>query len=323
MDRREWLKALACGTAASALPMSNAFGATFPERPVKIIVGFPPGASPDLLGRMAADHLQGRFGQPVIVENRAGAAGNISAEAVASSPADGYTLLLGQSGLTWASWIQPNLKFDPQAFVPISVIASVPFVISVRKDLPVQSVVELVAYARANPGKLLCGTSGIGSPQHLLAELFMSKTDTRMVTVPYKGTSALFPDLIAGRLDILFSAAEGVLPHLTAGRIRTLAVLNEKRLDVAPNIPSSWEGGIQVDGTMWVGLLAPAGTPDAIVRRIADELGSLKENAAVMAKLAAVGNIPRLDGPDPMKRQVVQEHQMWGKVIKDAKIVME
>jgi tripartite-type tricarboxylate transporter receptor subunit TctC len=273
MRRRVCLNIAASAVLTSVGGLAKAQGGAqdvYPSRPIKIIVQFPPGTTPDTLARIVAEYLQPRLGQPVVVDNRPGAAGNIAADFVAKSTPDGYTLLLGQSGLTWASALFPKLPFDPLAFAPISVLAGVPFVVTVRKDLPVKSVQELVAYAKNNPGVLACGTSGNGSPQHLLAELFMNKTGTKMNLVPYKGTNLIMPDLIAGRIDVMFSAADGVLPHIQAGRVKGIATVDNRRLAALPDLPTLAESGIPVNTMMWVGLLSAPNTPPAITRRISD-----------------------------------------------------
>jgi tripartite-type tricarboxylate transporter receptor subunit TctC len=326
MRRRVCLNIAASAVLTSVGGLAKAQGGAqdvYPSRPIKIIVQFPPGTTPDTLARIVAEYLQPRLGQPVVVDNRPGAAGNIAADFVAKSTPDGYTLLLGQSGLTWASALFPKLPFDPLAFAPISVLAGVPFVVTVRKDLPVKSVQELVAYAKNNPGVLACGTSGNGSPQHLLAELFMNKTGTKMNLVPYKGTNLIMPDLIAGRIDVMFSAADGVLPHIQAGRVKGIATVDNRRLAALPDLPTLAESGIPVNTMMWVGLLSAPNTPPAITRRISDELRSMKNIPAILQRVSAAGNDLRVDGPDEMRKTISKDHEVWTQLIRDARITLE
>lgn len=322
MQRRHYLRAVAAAGLGGLLPAIAAAN-TYPDKPIRMIIQFPPGSTPDTLGRLAAEHLQAKLGQPVVVDNRPGAAGNIAAEMVAKSAPDGYTLLLGQNGLAWAPWLFPKLSFDPLAFEPITLIASVPFVLTVRKDLPVRSVQELVELARSKPNQLMCGTSGIGSPQHLVAELFMNRTGTKLTTVPYKGAALILPDLISGRVDMLFSAVEGVLPHVQADRIKAIATLDPKRLTVLPQLPTMLEGGLQLESRFWVGLLAPPGTPQAITTRLADELRSIASNPQTVQKITTPGNELRLGGPAQMAADIKSDHAKWGTVIKAAGITME
>lgn len=295
----------------------------YPDKPIRIVVQFPPGTTPDNLARIAADHLQAQLKQAVVIDNRPGAAGNIAAEIVAKSPADGYTLLLGQVGLTWAASLFPKLNFDPMAFKPISIIADAPFVLAARPDLPVNNVAELIAYAKANPGKLTCGTSGSGSPQHLIAELFMREAGVRLEPVPYKGSTAVVPDLIAGRIDLLFNAAEGVMPFLPSGKLKALATVDKVRLPMLPAVPTLTESGIRLDSPMWVGLMAPPGTSDAITARISAELSSMRNNPAAVEKITSVGNNVVLSSPEAMQRAFVADSKLWSGIIRSANIRLD
>lgn len=307
----------------SLLPVLQAHGqGAYPSRPITIVVPFTPGGTPDSTARLAALHLQARLGQPVVVENKPGAGGNIGAAMVASSAPDGYTLLLAQSGLTWASFLDTKLSFDPLAFAPVAILAYVPFMVTVHKDVPVNSIRDLVAYARANPGKLSCATSGIGSPQHLLAELFMNRTGTRVELVPYKGTAGIMPDFVQGRIQLLFSASDGVLPHIQAGRLRALATIEKKRLVALPQVETVAESGLEFDASIWVGLYAPPGTPDALARRLADELRSIDPASGDALRLANAGTVLRPGTPAELGAQMKSDFEKWGSLIKSAKIKM-
>lgn len=324
MKRRTLLKyapIVAAGSVAPAMAQGSAAG--YPDRNVKIVVQFPPGTTPDNLARLAAEHLQGRLKQPFVVENRPGAAGNIAAEFVAQSPADGYTLLLGQVGLTWANSLFHNLQFDPAALQPISIIADVPFVLATHPGLPVNNVKDLIQLAKSKPGVLTCGTSGVGSPQHLIAELFMAQTGVKLHVVPYKGSTQVVPDLLAGRIDLLFNAAEGILPYVPDGKLKPLATVDKVRLPNLPDVPTLKEGGVDITSPMWVGLFASPKTPDAIVQRIAAELKTMRDNPAAIKRITSVGNNVVLSSPEEMRRAFAADSRLWGGIIRSAGIKLD
>lgn len=325
MKRRMVVKSLSMTGLVQALPtFAQSGGAgTYPDRPVKIVVQFPPGTTPDILARLAADHLQAQLKQPFIVENRPGASGNIAADVVSKSPADGYTLLLGQVGLTWAKTLFGTLSFDPAALKPVSVIADVPFVLGARPDLPAKNVPELVALLRSRPGELTCATSGSGAPQHLMAELFMAQTGTRLNIVPYKGSTQVMPDLLAGRVDLLFNAAESFLPFVQGNKLKVLAAASKARLPQLPDVPTLKESGVEIDASLWVGLFAPPNTPDAIALRIAHELGTMRNNTMATQKIASAGNLLVLSTPEDMKRTFAADSKLWSGVIKSAGIKLD
>lgn len=321
MKRRTLLKLAPLSAGICALPaLAQSSTAAYPDRPVKIIVQFPAGTTPDNLARLAAEQLRGKLNQPFVVENKPGAAGNIAAEFVAKSPADGYTLLLGQVGLTWTANLFPNLKFDPAALKPVSIIADSPFVLAANPSLPANNIAEFIQLSKTRPGGLKCATSGPGSPQHLIAELFMKQTGAKLDIIPYRGSSQVIPDLLAGHIDVLFTAAEGVLPFFPDGKLRPLATVDKARLPLLPNVPTLREAGVDIATPMWVGLFAPPNTPNAVVQRIANELRTMRNNADALRKITSVGNNVVLSTPEEMQRAFTEDSRLWGGIVKSAGI---
>ncbi len=307
------------------LPLSGSAQAqAFPAKPMKIIVGFTPGGGNDVFARAVGQKMQERFGQPVIVENKPGAGGNIAADFVAKSPADGYTLLVVTNGLTMLPWLEKNLPFDPMGFAPITIALTLPMAAAVNLELPVKSINELIAYAKANPGKLTYATPGIGSPHHLAVELFMDLTGTRMVMVPYKGAAGMLLDLIGGRVNVLFGAINSMLPHMQSGKIRAIGVAEKKRLAMLPDLPAVSESLPGYEVPFWFGLAAPAGTPAAITAKLAEETRSIVNLPDVSARLKQVGfEIAPATTPEEMRAQMQSDYEKWGKVVKKAGIRIE
>ena len=299
---------------------------TYPSRPVRIIVPFPPGGATDIVARAVGERLQASLGQPFIVDNKAGASGNIGMGEAVRAPADGYTLVLGApQTLTINPQIFSNLPFDPQKeLAPIVVVASVPNVLIVTSKLPVKTPQELIAYAKQNPGKLNYGSSSIGGTPHLSAEMFKAMTDTSIVHVPYKGSAPALQDLVGGQIEMMFDNLPAALPQIRAGNLRALAVTTMKRSSSTPDLPTLDEAGVKgFDSQGWFALLAPAGTPQPILEKL---------NAAVVAALATpefrqrletVGAEPVGGSIDDFKQRIRQETERWGKVIKFANIRVE
>jgi len=293
---------------------------TYPDRPVKIVVPFPPGGSNDVLARAVAPGLQSRLGQPFIVDNKPGAAGNIGAEFVARSPADGYTLLQTQNGITMVPWLSQNLGFDPMQFAPVMIAITLPMVVTVNTDLPVKSIGDLIAYAKANPEKLSYATPGVGTPHHLATELFMNMTGTKMVMVPYKGTAAIALDLIAGRVNVLFSALDTMRPHIIAGKIRAIAIAERKRLAQLPDMPAIAETVPDFEVFFWLGFVAPPGTPDAIAQKLAVEIKAVLALQDTNERLTKAGLTINPGSPAEMRAIMKSDYDKWGKVVRAAGI---
>jgi len=308
--------AFACVGSAQAEP-------AYPGKPVKIIVPFPPGGSTDIVARAIGERLQAALGQPFVVDNKAGASGNIGMGEAVRSPADGYTLVLGApQTLTINPQIFANLPFDPQKdLAPIAVIASVPNVLVVTNKLPVKTPQELLAYAKANPGKLNYGSSSIGGTPHLSAEMFKAMTDTSIVHVPYKGSAPAVQDLVGGQIEMMFDNLPAALPQIRAGNLRALAVTTLKRSPSAPELPTLDESGLKgFDSQGWFALLAPVGTPAAILEKINAEVNKALATPEFRERLQAVGAEPVGGTIDDFKQRIRQETERWAKVIKFANI---
>jgi tripartite-type tricarboxylate transporter receptor subunit TctC len=305
--------AVACGAHAQA---------PYPNHPVRIVVPFPAGGTTDILARATAQKLTEGLGQPFVVENRPGAAGNIGAELVAKSPPDGYTMLMGTVG-THA--INPSLydkmPYDHvKDFVPVVLVAGVPNVLVVHPSVPVKSVQELIAYAKANPGKLNFASSGAGTSIHLSGELFKTMTGVSMQHVPYKGSSPALADLTGGQVQLMFDNLPSALPLIKAGKLRALAVTSLTRSTVLPDLPTVSESGLAgFDSSSWFGLLAPAGTPKDVVARVNGEVAKWLATPDAKEKLAAQGAIVASGlAPEDFTRHIASETAKWQKVVKES-----
>src|SRR5438874_3455813 len=278
--RLKLLAALAFCAAANAQP--------YPAKPVTFIVPFPPGGGTDISARTVAAKLGSIWDKPVVVENRAGAAGIVGADAAAKARPDGYTLLIVNVGITSINpALYPKLPYDPdKAFVPISLICELPFVLMASPRLPANSVKELVAYARANPDKVTFASSGQGGSPHLTAEIFQSATGTQMTHVPYKGGGQAMPDLMAGHVDLLFASVLESSSHIKSGRLKGLAVTHAKRSPALPDVPTMAEAGVNnAESGSWIALLAPAGTPAAVLQKVGADVKEAVAQSDVKEKL--------------------------------------
>ena len=293
----------------------------FPNKPMRIIVAFGPGGGNELFGRAVGEKLRERLGQPVIVEIKPGASGNIAAEFVAKSAPDGHTLLVAQSGLPMLPSMSKSLPFDVlKSFVPVGIGATVPMVVVVTNNLPVRSINELIAYAKANPGKLSYATPGIGSPHHMAVELLMNMSGTKMVQVPYKGAAAMLTDLMSGEVHLLIGAINSAIPLFRADKIRAIAVPERQRLAQFKDLPTVNESLPGYEVNIWFGLLAPAGTPDATVGLLSGELRTIVNLPEVRDSLGRAGLDSNPTSAAEMGRIMATEVDKWGKVVKAAGI---
>ena len=290
----------------------------YPSRPVRVVVPFSPGGAVDGPMRLIAQQLSKRLGQAVFVENKPGAGATIGSELVAKSPPDGYTLLLASQTNAISATLYPNLGFDPiDDFAPISLIGREPGVVVVNPALPVQTLQQLIAYAKARPGQIDYASSGNGSSQHLFGALFMSLADIRMMHIPYKGSAPATTDLIAGQVSVGFPGIALVLPHTKAGRLRALAVTSAERSKAMPDVPSIAEAGVPgYAATLWLGLLAPRGTPPQIVQKLFDEIAKLLRQPEVESAYLATGTDVTISNPEQFGLFVKAEYDKWAKVIK-------
>jgi tripartite-type tricarboxylate transporter receptor subunit TctC len=295
----------------------------YPNKPVKILVGFTPGTAPDLAARILADRFAEVWGTPFVVENIPGAGSNIATERVAKSAADGYTLLMGgNSALVINPSLFEQLPFDPiKDFAPISQVFIAANVVAVPTEVPVKSVAELVALAKAQPGKLSYGHAGVGTSQHLGAELFKYLAHLDIASVPYRGTTALMPDLLAGRITMSFANIVNVMPLTREGKLRALAITSIKRSVLAPELPTMAESGFPgFEAVPWFGLVAPAGTPKDVVDKLHSEVVKTLAMPEVRKKFDELGLEPVGNTPAEFAAVIRKEIPEWGKVIKDAGI---
>jgi tripartite-type tricarboxylate transporter receptor subunit TctC len=292
----------------------------YPSRPLRIVVPFAPGGSTDIFARLVGDRLSGALGQPVVIENRAGAGGNIGADVVARSAPDGYTLLMATTGvMAINNALYRSMTYDAaKDFEPVVFIASITNVLIVPPDLPAKSVAELVALAKREPGKLSFASSGAGSSTHMSAELFKSLTGTDILHIPYKGSGQALPDLISGRVSMMFENAPGAVPYIRAGKLRALAVTGLKRAAALPELPTVAESGVPgYESLSWSGLAAPAGTPREIVRKINGETATILASSDMRAKLAEQGAEAVGGPPELFAEHVRAEREKWTRLIRE------
>ena len=297
-----------------------AFSATayaqFPSKPVRIVVPFPPGGGADALARLMAPKLTELWKQQVIVENKPGASGHIGADFVAHSPADGHTLLMSST----ASLTEKNVD----QFAPVTLVSASPYVVTVNPKVQATNVRELIAVAKANPGKLTYGSSGTGAASHLSAELFKSMARIDLLHVPYKGTGQALTDLLAGQVDLMFAPAQTVLSHVRAGKLKALATTGEKRASALPELPTVAESGLPGYAAVgWFGLLAPATTPKPIVAQLSRDANRVLAERDVREKMEALGAEPGGNNPEEFARFIRDDQAKWSKLMREAGIKPE
>jgi tripartite-type tricarboxylate transporter receptor subunit TctC len=306
---------LAAALAAPLLALAQGY----PSKPVKVVVSFPPGSTPDIVGRALAGRLQEAMGQPFVVENRAGAGGNIGADAVAKAAPDGYTLLVSTNGVFAINKaLYKSMPFDPDKdLAPLSLLATAPQMLVVNPSLGVANFREFLAHAGAHPGKLSYGSVGAGSASHLTMELLKSDAKLSIVHVPYKGFPPAVTDMLAGNIHTMFAIVPGVLPHVKAGKMSGLAVTALKRSELAPDVPSVGELGYpQLESLAWIGLGAPAGTPPQALERLSAETVRAMRAPEVRSLLGKQGFDVVASTPQEFSRWIRAEAEKWGRVIK-------
>ena len=293
---------------------------TFPTRPMRLIIPFPPGGGTDIMGRLVAQRLNDAFGMPVVVDNRGGAAGIIGTEMAARSNPDGHTLMIGSvSTICINPSLHKNLAFDPvKDLAPISLVASTPSLLVVGSTLPVKSVKELIALAKAKPGQLHYATPGSGSSSHLGTELFKQVAGINIQHVPYKGTGPAVTDLISGQVSLFITNMPSVLPMVKAGRVRALAVTSLQRSTLAPDLPTVAESGIPgFEVIVWYGVLAPAAVPKALLTRLNQEVRKMSDMQDVKDKLALLGAEAMSSTPEAFAQRIRDDLSKWGKIVRD------
>jgi tripartite-type tricarboxylate transporter receptor subunit TctC len=325
MRRRDFLTiALALGVGVASI--GPAFGQSYPSRPIKIIVGFPPGGSTDTVARIAAERLSLSLGQPVIIDNRPGGAGGTTgSKAAAAATPDGYTLLSATSGMTISPALYTNVGYDPiRSFAPVAMVASSSQILVVDAAVPAKSVPELVAYAKANPGKVHFGSSGYGTQPHLSGEFLKLRAGIDIVHVPYRGSAPVINDLLAGQIQMMLDSGPTVLPLIEAGKLRALAVTGERRNPNMPDVPTMIESGFPGFVTRyWNGVVAPVGTPDSIVNKLNAAINEGLKSSDMQASLAKIGLEPMIVSPQDFAAIIGAETQKWVAVMKEAGIKVD
>ena len=299
---------------------------TYPAKPVRVLVGFSPGGAPDIIARMLGIKMQEGLGQPIVIENRPGASGNVAADVTAKSAADGYTLLMGNVSLTISAHATPKPQLDvTQDLEPVGMVASLPLMLVVRTGVPVSSLKELVDHAKANPGKLNYASVGHGSAHHLSGELLSNMASISMVHVPYKGGGAAIQALLAQETDLLFLTPLALAPHVRAGKLRAIGVTSAKRTPVAPDVPTLAEAGLAgFDVDNWHTLFAPRGTPREIVERVNAELNKVLNQPDVKQQLLAQQGAEAWPStPAQARAHVRAEVEKWGRIIRGAGIQLQ
>jgi tripartite-type tricarboxylate transporter receptor subunit TctC len=319
--RRALIASAAVACAAAALPALAQSPAGYPSKPITIIVPFAAGGTTDILARLVGQYLGAELGQPVLVDNRVGAGGNIGGQLAARSPADGYTLFMGTVGTHAINQsLYKKMPFDPiKDFAPISRVANVPNLLVANPQQPFKNVQELIAYAKANPGKINFGSSGNGSSIHLSGELFKMMTKVDMVHVPYKGSAPAMNDLLGNQIAIMFDNMPSAIQHVRGGKLRPLAVTTAKRSPELPDVPTIAEAGVPgYEATSWFGLLAPAGTPAPVIDKLDAALMKVYKNPELLKKIADQGAEPVVETPAKFAAFIKAETAKWGKVVKES-----
>jgi tripartite-type tricarboxylate transporter receptor subunit TctC len=309
------------GIASCLLLLAPLYGQEkYPAKAIRIVVPFAPGGSTDIFARLVGERLSAALAQPVVIDNRAGAGGNIGAEAVARSAPDGYTLLMATTGvMAINNALYKSMTYDAaKDFEPVSFIASITNVLIVPPDLAAKSVAELIALAKRQPGALSFASSGAGASTHMSAELFKSMTGTELLHVPYKGSGQALPDLISGRVSMMFENMPGAISHIRSGKVRVLAVTGLKRSPALPEVPTVAESGVPgYESLSWSGLAAPAGTAKEIVQRISRETAKVLASAEMRAKLAEQGAEAVGGAPEQFAEHIRAEREKWSRLIRE------
>jgi tripartite-type tricarboxylate transporter receptor subunit TctC len=308
------------GGAASA-----ALAQAYPNKPIKLIVPFAPGGFTDVVARILGQKLSVSLGQPFVIENKAGAGSTIGTDFVAKAAPDGYTLVMVSTTHVISPAIYPKLPYDPiKSFTPVGKLVDSAYVLMVNPKVPVNSVADYIALAKAQPDKIHYASSGNGSSQHLMGGMFASMTGTKLIHVPYKGSSGAASDLVAGIVESSFAGVPNAMAQVPAGRLKALAVTTAKRIPQLPDVPTMQEAGVPgYEASVWLGLLAPVGTPKEIVARLNAEIAKVMNSPETKKELYAAGVESDISSPEALGALMNREMERWGKVIKDAGITMQ
>jgi tripartite-type tricarboxylate transporter receptor subunit TctC len=304
---------------------SNAMAQAYPNKPIKLIVPFAPGGFTDVVARILGQKLSISLGQPFVIENKAGAGSTIGTDFVAKAAPDGYTLVMVSTTHVISPAIYPKLPYDPiKSFTPVGKLVDSAYVLLVNPKVPANNVAEFIALAKASPDKIHYASSGNGSSQHLMGGMFASMTGVKMKHVPYKGSGGAANDLVAGVVESSFAGVPNAMAQVPAGRLKALAVTTSKRIPQLPDVPTMQEAGVPgYNASVWLGLLAPAGTPKEVVMKLNAEIAKVLSAADTKKELYAAGVEADISSPEALNALMVQELDRWGKVIKDAGITMQ
>lgn len=327
--RRQWLQL--CGTVATAIALGAVWPGTahaaYPEKPIRLVVPYPPGGATDVIGRIVAKHLGAALGGQVVVDNKAGASGNIGADAVAKAPADGHTLLMGAMTAHSVAFTLEKGKLSyhwEKDFTPITSVGSVPLVWVVNPSVKANTVKELVALAKSKPGYLTYASSGAGGPQRMAAELFQRREGIELMHVPYKGSGPAMTDLIGGQVLMMIETVPAAQAFIKSGKLKALAVTTPQRVSMLPDVPSAAEAGLAgFEVSSKFGLLAPANTPKAVIDRLNAEMVKILNNPEVKEQLLGQGAYAHAMTPEQTRQLIKQEIDLWAKVIVDGKITSD
>ena len=323
ISRRSTLGLLALA-AASVAPFGAAMAQDYPTRPVKWVVGYPPGGATDIIARLIGQRLQEKLGQPFVIENKPGAGNNIATESVINATPDGYTLLLVNPANYINTSLYQNLKFNlPRDIAPVASFNRVPNVMTVNKDVPVKTVAEFIAYVKANPGKVNLASSGNGTSVHLSGEMFMAMTGAKMTHVPYRGAAPALTDLIGGQVQVIFDNMPSVLQHIKSGTLRALAVTTTQRSPQLPDTPVLADTVPGYEASALFGMGAPKDTPKEIIAKLNAEVNAILAEPAIKARLIELGGEPLIQTPEQFGKDIVAETEKWKKVVEGAGLKVE
>jgi tripartite-type tricarboxylate transporter receptor subunit TctC len=325
LSRRRGLTILCTSVAAVFLCAAPAAAQDFPVKPIRIVVPLPPGGSNDVLARLLGQKMSESFGQPVVVENKPGAAGNIATDYMAKADGDGYTIAIAPNQTVAVNPVlYPKLPFDVNRDLQgISMLGRVPMVLVVSSKVTASSVSELITQLKADPGKFSYASAGAGSPQHMAAEVFKSMTDTRIAHIPYKGSAPALVDVVGGSVEVMFCPINSALPHIRSGKLKALGTTGTKRLDLLPNVPTIAETVPNYESDIWIGMVAPAKTPPAIINKLNTELRRTLALPEVRDKLAEQGIYAETSSAADFTKLIASDQKRWAAVIKAANIVPE
>jgi tripartite-type tricarboxylate transporter receptor subunit TctC len=323
ISRRSALGLLALAVAATA-PTGSAMALDYPTRPVRWVVGYPPGGATDIIARLIGQRLQEKLGQPFVIENKPGAGNNIATESVVNAAPDGYTLLLVNPANYINTSLYANLKFNvPSDIAPVASFNRVPNVMTVNKDVPAKTVAEFIEYVKANPGKVNLASSGNGTSVHLSGEMFMAMTGAKMTHVPYRGAAPALTDLIGGQVQVIFDNMPSVLQHIKSGTLRALAVTSTQRSGQLPDMPTVADTVPGYEASALFGVGAPKDTPKEIIAKLNAEVNAILAEPTIKARLIELGGAPLIQTPEQFGNDIVAETEKWKKVVEGAGLKVE